>query len=133
MAPHLESFQARSFRFACDIVRLYVLLSNRSGVPPHLVRQMLRAGTSVGANLEEARAANSRRDSAAKFAVALKEARETQYWLKLMLATRLVPTVTVDPVLVESSELVAILTTARDKLRRPPGGEPGSHRPPLAG
>ena len=62
MAPHLESFQARSFRFACDIVRLYVLLSSRAGVPAHLVRQMLRAGTSVGANLEEARALTGQHD-----------------------------------------------------------------------
>jgi four helix bundle protein len=51
---------------------------------PHLARQVLRSGTSIGANLEEARAAQTRRDSAARFSIALKEARETAYWLRLL-------------------------------------------------
>ncbi|MEZ5317295.1 MAG: four helix bundle protein [Vicinamibacterales bacterium] len=122
MTPRLESFQDRSFRFACDVVRLYVLLSQHHHVPLHLSRQMLRAGTSVGANLEEARAALSRRDSATRFGVALKEARETSYWLRLMRATDLVPSVTVDPLILEAGEMIGILSSARRKLAEPVAG-----------
>jgi four helix bundle protein len=50
--------------------------------PVHLSRQVLKAGTSIGANLEEAKGAHSRGDKAAKFSIALKEARETTYWLR---------------------------------------------------
>jgi four helix bundle protein len=52
-----------------------------------VISQLLRAGTSVGANLEEARAGQSTADFIHKNAVSLKEARETHYWLKLILAT----------------------------------------------
>jgi four helix bundle protein len=122
MAAQLESFQDRAFRFACDVVRLYVLLSQHHHVPLHLPRQLLRAGTSVGANLDEARPAQSRRDSAARFTVALKEARETSYWLRLMRATDLVPSVTVDPLIQEAGEMIGILTSARRRLRQPMAG-----------
>jgi len=52
-----------------------------------LARQLLRAGTSIGANLEEAQAGQSRGDFISKVSIALKEARETDYWLRLLEAT----------------------------------------------
>jgi len=55
-----------------------------------LCSQLLRAGTSIGANVQEAQAGQSRPDFISKYAIALKEARETQYWLRLLIATEIV-------------------------------------------
>ena len=73
----------KSYAFAVRIVRLYQHLSEykRERV---LSRQLLRSGTSVGANIEEAIGAQSRADFSSKLAIAYKEARETSYWLRLM-------------------------------------------------
>jgi four helix bundle protein len=72
----------RSFAFALQIVEVYkVLSSEREYV---LSKQLLRSGTSIGANVAEATAAISRRDFAAKMFIASKEARETKYWLMLL-------------------------------------------------
>jgi four helix bundle protein len=110
-------FRSRSFAFACDIVRLYRRLER--SVPLPLARQILRAGTSIGANLEEAKVAQSRRDLAAKFSIALKEARETSYWLRLVLATESAKPELVEPLLREAEQLVAILTSSVRRLRSP--------------
>jgi len=59
----------------------------------------------------------------AKFSIALKETRETAYWLRLLVATALVPPELVRPVLAEANELIAILTTARRKLSDERGSE----------
>jgi four helix bundle protein len=114
-----ETFVKRSFQFACQIIRLFQVLSKMPGVPAHIARQVLRAGTSIGANLEEAKAGQSRRDARSKFAIALKEARETKYWLRLLRATELAPPNLLEPTLAEADELVAILTVA---VRRMAGG-----------
>ncbi|MBV9215085.1 MAG: four helix bundle protein [Acidobacteria bacterium] len=77
----------RSFDFATRIVKLCRYLEKKSDVSRTLISQLLDAGTSVGANLEEAEAGQSRRDFVHKNAIALKEARETRYWLRLIIAT----------------------------------------------
>jgi four helix bundle protein len=121
--PHPRpDYRSRSFAFACDIVRLYKTLG--PSVPAPLARQLLRAGTSIGANLEEAKTAQSRRDLIARFSIALKEARETSYWLRLLSATSLAPTALIDAPLAEANELIAILTTSVRKLKEPEGHRP---------
>src|SRR6185436_14297659 len=112
MTTTLEPFDARSFRFACDIVHVYRALMKRPDMPHSIARQVLRSGTSIGANLTDPKGAQSRPDSAARFAIALKEARETQYWLRLVIATNLATEVQLGKVLREATELVAILTVA---------------------
>lgn len=82
--------QEKSFRFAIGIIKLYKELYKRHEFD--IGRQLLRSGTSVGANIEEAIAAQSKRDFLSKINIALKEARETQYWLKLLDSTDLLPT-----------------------------------------
>lgn len=77
----------RTFNFAVRIVKLCRYLEKRTDVGRGLIRQLLDAGTSVGANLEEAEAGQSRKDFIHKNAIALKEARETKYWLRLISAT----------------------------------------------
>ena len=79
MAAKPEPFNVRSFKFACEIVRLYRVLIRQPDTPYGIARQVLRSGTSIGANLEEAVGSQTRRDLTARFSVALKEARETAY------------------------------------------------------
>jgi four helix bundle protein len=98
-------------------VALYRTLNATPSFPYAISRQLLRSGTSVGANIEESRAASSRRDLAARFAIALREARETKYWLRLILATKLSNSPLTDTALRECDELAAILTRSVQKLR----------------
>jgi four helix bundle protein len=113
-----QDFRTRSFEFACQITRLFKTLDKLPEVPSYIGRQVLRSGTSIGANLEEAKAAQSRRDLVSKFSIALKEARETRYWLRLLVATESTPAQLLTPALEESSQLVAILTASLRRLKR---------------
>jgi four helix bundle protein len=72
----------RSFEFALRIIELYKQMTEQKEFV--LSKQVLRSGTSIGANVEEATAAYSKKDFAAKMSIASKEARETRYWLRLI-------------------------------------------------
>lgn len=74
-------------------------------------RQLLRAGTSVGANVEEARGSSSRREYSRKIKIARSEAREAVYWLRLGAAGGLLPEARLRSLIQEADELVRILTT----------------------
>ncbi len=74
-----------SFEFAASIVNLAD--SIKAPKSSYMIDQLARAGTSVGANIHEAQYAHSKADFIAKLEIALKEANETSYWLKLMLET----------------------------------------------
>jgi four helix bundle protein len=112
----------RAFRFAVRVVRLCEHLDHRPGVTRLLARQLFRSGTSIGANLQEARAGQSRADFLSKCNIALKEARETLYWLRLAEATELVLRDRLLPLMEEADELVAILTTIVKRTRDAPRG-----------
>src|SRR5262245_22263838 len=90
-ATHEVDICPRTFDFAVRIVKLCQYLSGRRGVSNILATQLLKAGTSIGANVEEARAGQSRADFISKNAVALKESRETNYLLRLLAASDIVP------------------------------------------
>lgn len=78
----------KSFDFALGIIGLYKqLISEREFV---LSKQLLRSATSIGANVEEATAAISKKDFTSKMSIASKEARETRYWLRLLDKSKLV-------------------------------------------
>jgi four helix bundle protein len=79
--------------------------------------QLFRAGSSIGALLEEGEVANSPRDMGAKHAIALREARESRYWLRMFLAVRAFEK-EVQPLAQEAGEFVAMLTASVKKLRR---------------
>lgn len=98
----------KSFNFALEIVRLYQKLQDQREYV--LSKQILRSGTSIGANVEEATAAESRRDFVHKLSIASKEARETNYWLRLLLHSDLIGNAEIEPLLEESTELVKMLT-----------------------
>lgn len=74
--------QKKSFAFALDIVKLYCKIRDQHEYV--MSKQLLRSGTSIGANVEEALAAQSRKDYLSKMSIASKEARETKYWLRLL-------------------------------------------------
>ncbi len=112
-----KDIKERGFSFACRIVKLYQFLAKKKDGGEVLGRQVLRSGTSIGANLEEATAAQSRADFISKCNVALKEARETYYWLRLLMTTKIVTANRLRPLSNESNELVAILTTIVKKSR----------------
>ena len=78
--------EQKSFQFAVRIVRLYKYLRSvkKEFV---LAKQLLRSGTSIGANVAEAQQAQSRADFISKMNIALKETAETNYWLRLLHAT----------------------------------------------
>ena len=110
----------RSFQFACRIVRLCRTLSSIPGVHRQLGAQLVRAGTSIGANLEEAKAAHTRREFACKLGIVLREAREALYWLRLVEANELAEAAETRALVLEADELVAIFTAAVRKAKEPP-------------
>ncbi|MGA1847601.1 four helix bundle protein [Deferribacter abyssi] len=73
----------KSYKFALEIIELYKFL-NFNQKEYVMAKQILKSGTSIGANIEEAQAAQSKKDFLAKMSIASKEARETLYWLKLL-------------------------------------------------
>lgn len=77
----------RAFAFAVRIVKLCQCLEKSTNVSKTLIVQLLKAGTSVGANLEEAQGGQSKPDFITKNYISLKEARESRYWLRLILAS----------------------------------------------
>lgn len=114
-----EKIQERAFRFGCRIVKLYGFLHRKGGAARRLANQVLDSGTSIGANLEEADAGQSRSDFISKCNIALKEARETHYWLRLLVATDQVTTEMLSPLIQEANEIIAILTSIIRKSRNP--------------
>ena len=100
--------QNRSFQFALSIIELYkILLENKEYI---LSKQLVRSGTSIGANVEEASAGHSKKDFIAKMVIASKEARETQYWLKLLNESNLVK-IDYSKYLNEIAQIIKILTS----------------------
>jgi len=100
--------RVKSFDFALMIIDLYKqMLEQKEYV---LSKQLLRSGTSIGANIEEASAAISKKDFIAKMSISAKEARETLYWLKLVEKSQIVK-IDVSEILEKSEELIRILTS----------------------
>ena len=76
----------KSFKFAIRVVKLYKYLCNEKKEFV-LSKQLLRCGTSIGANVNEAQAGQSRADFISKMSIASKEARESKYWIELLIKT----------------------------------------------
>jgi four helix bundle protein len=107
----------RTLQFALRTVKLCQDISRKSGVWQTLGRQLLRSGTSIGANVEEGQAGQSRADFVSKYAIARKEARETHYWLRLLAETQPEYNTEIKLLIVECGELIAILTTIIKKVQ----------------
>ncbi len=101
----------RAFVFGCRIVRFCDPLMTRRGASAVLGRELLKAGTSIGANLEEAKGAQSRPDFITKNCIAHKEARESHYWLRVLEATITPLPDDAGALREEAGQVVAILTS----------------------
>jgi len=107
----------RTFQFAQRIVKLCLVLDATPGVSRILASQLLRSGTSIGANVEEGQASQSEADFVSKYSIACKEARETHYWLRLLAACDVMPPARLTELEAECNELIAILTAIIKKVR----------------
>ena len=117
MSGDPQEIADRAFAFAVRVVALSQALDEKPGTSRTLANQLLRSGTSIGANLAESKGGQSRADYLSKVSIALKEARETHYWLRLLIATAIIPENQLTPLLDEANQLVAILTTIVKKLK----------------
>ena len=106
-AERSNAVLTKSFDVALRMIDLSRRLRDRREFV--LSDQLLRAGTSIGAQVEEAQAAQSRKDFASKIAIASKEARETRYWLRLITASNIAG-VDVNGDLGQVDELIRIIT-----------------------
>ena len=100
----------KSFDFAVRIVKLYKYLTNEQKEYV-LSKQLLRCGTSIGANISEAQCGQSKADFISKMSIALKEANETSYWLKLLYKTDYLNKLQFDSLNDDITELISILTS----------------------
>jgi len=110
MSEKKKQIKERTFDFALDIVKL-VMVFPRNTAGFELGKQLLRAGTSIGANVEEATGARTKKEFTNCMNIAKKEARETRYWLRLIFASGLLTKPKVKTLLDESEEILKILTS----------------------
>jgi four helix bundle protein len=114
----------RAFRFTCETFNFCEHLSGNPGMTRHVAYQLFRAVSSIGANLEEEKAAYSRREFTSKNAISLKEAREAKYWLRVADDKSLGDPDARRRLLDEADQLVAILTTSVKHLQLETDFEP---------
>ena len=99
----------KSFAFAIEIVSIYKILAERKEFV--LSKQLLRSGTSIGANIRESEHAQSKADFIHKLSIALKEANETEYWLDLLHETKYLSQTEFDIIKPKIVELLKLLTS----------------------
>ena len=104
-----NTIKDKSYSFALRIVKLYSFLQKKQEFV--LSKQIIRSGTSIGANVEEASAAQSKKDFISKMSIASKEARESNYWLRLLRDSKLVSKERIQPLIDESNEILRLLTS----------------------
>ena len=100
--------QQKTFKYSIKIIGLYKLLQEQKEFV--ISKQVLRSGTSIGANIEEAIAAQSTKDFISKLSIACKEARETNYWIRLLSSTELAKNIDYSNFLEEINSIINIIT-----------------------
>ena len=117
-----EELKQRTKRFGLEVIKLVEALP-KGRTSDVIGRQLLRSGTSVGANYHAACRGRSKADFISKAGIVIEEADETFYWMELMQEARLVPEIQIKDLMKEADELVAILTasvkTARKNMQSP--------------
>ena len=104
-----STVEQKSFHFAIRIVKLYKHLRSEKKEFV-LSKQLLRSGTSIGANIAESQQAQSRADFVSKLNIALKESVETEYWLRLLAATDYLSETEFESIHADCHELIKMLT-----------------------
>ena len=118
-----NNVEHKSFLFAVRIVKLarYLQEEKKEYI---LSKQLIRAGTSIGANIVESQQAQSRADFISKLSIALKEAAETNYWLRLLNATDYLSESEFSSIIADCKELEKILTSIIKTTRNQPNKSP---------
>jgi four helix bundle protein len=111
------SIADRTKALAIRIVKACTFLDERTGVCRTLSKQLLRSGTSIGANVKEAQSAQSDKDFLSKLEIALKEERETEYWLEILIEAELVDKNKFESLLQETREIGKILVASTRKVK----------------
>jgi four helix bundle protein len=116
MSEERTDLRDRTKAFALRVIRLYTALPQRTEAQV-IGKQVLRSGTSVGANYREAYRARSNAEFVAKLGDCLKELDETAYWLELLAESGIFPAERVTSLRDECNQLIAILTTVSKKVK----------------
>ena len=115
------SIQERTKKFAIRVINAYTQIikaKHFNDAAVILSKQFLRSGTSIGANCKEAISAQSRKDFISKYEIALKEARETEYWIEIMIETNIVPKEKFSLLLSEIDGIIRTLVTIIKSLKK---------------
>ena len=107
----------KSFSFAFRIVKCYKYLIKKDKNLVSLYNQLLKSGTSIGANIAESQAAASKVDFRNKLRISLKEAYETEYWLKLFNESKILDRKEFESILKDCLELIKLLTSIIKKVK----------------
>ncbi len=110
-----KPIKERTFNFAVNIVKFSALLKEEKQF--EIANQLIKSGTSIGANMREASKGFSKQDFIYKVNIAQKEADETIYWLELIIEAGIFNEQKVEPLIVETKELNAIFTTIVKKVK----------------
>jgi four helix bundle protein len=102
----------RAFEFACRILRFSDQLGNRGPAARHIASQLIKSGTSIGSNAEEAQEGQTKADFIAKMSISRKEARETVWWLRVAVGSGVVRADEVQWELDEARQLLAMVRAA---------------------
>ena len=116
-----QDIRKRAYLYALRAIRLYQYLQKQSDSAGWMLgKQYLRSATSIGANVEEAQASESRADFVHKIGIAQKEARESLFWLRLLADSRIISNSRSTSLTEEAEELIAVITAIllRTKSRR---------------
>ena len=116
-----QDLKIRTKQFALRIIRMYAALPKNDTVAQVLGKQVLRSGTSVGANYREASQGRSKAEFTSKAGYCLKEIAETEYWLELLIESGTVSAAKMAELLDEARQLIAIFITIVKKMKREMG------------
>lgn len=115
-----EAMKARTKQFAMRVIRVVQALPERNRTADVIGRQLLRAGTSVGANYRAACRAKSRADFISKMGTVEEEADEVLYWMELLIESNLVKKEKLESLMTEGNEIVAIVVSSINTARHGP-------------
>ncbi len=101
----------KSYQFAVRVVKLHLFICKKEKYIYSLSNQLLRAATSIGANVEEALGGHTRKDFSAKMSIGYKEAREAKYWIRIMRASNIIESRIADSFMNDIDELTRILAS----------------------
>ena len=117
MARYATDLRLRARLFSIAVYKLSKHVRERHPALRNASDQLFDAASSIGANLAESEGLNSRKELAARYAIALKEAREARYWLEVIRTAEPALDAQAEPLMRECNEFIAMMTTALKKLR----------------